>query len=455
MRSRPLPIIIAAAAIAATPLPSRAANELLRFDDPNGPGAAGIFGQTTDVEGDVLVIGAPNTLNGSRLASGQAHCFDLSTSPPTFRFSMFGPDTQTFSDFGGAVATDGVTIAVGDRNFNGPAIDSGKVYLFRVSDGSFIRSFAPATASTNDRFGTSVDVRGDFVLVGTFAKVQPSGVIGAADLYSVSSGQLIRSFTPDDTDAILFGDAVALAGSVAIIGARADPTQDTDAGSLYFFDRDTGAQLSKTYASDALARGDFAQSLDVCGTMLAVGGNNRAYVIDFTDPTNPIERSALSDPDVFSSYGRDVAICGDRLLVSKPLDDFAFNASGGVCMYDVSDPTSPQPIALLTQSDATENDRLGFSLDLNDDLLVIPAYTCDTTGTNDGAGYIFANAPDVTCDADVTGDGFTDVFDFAIIADSFGAGPGATFEQGDVTGDGFVDVFDFAVLADEFGCEAD
>ena len=56
------------------------------------------------------------------------------------------------------------------------------------------------------------------------------------------------------------------------------------------------------------------------------------------------------------------------------------------------------------------------------------------------------------CAGDVDGDGDTDVFDFADLASSFGAGPGATREQGDVTGDGFVDVFDFAELASDFGC---
>ncbi len=58
-----------------------------------------------------------------------------------------------------------------------------------------------------------------------------------------------------------------------------------------------------------------------------------------------------------------------------------------------------------------------------------------------------------TCEADITGDGKTNIFDFAELADNFGEGPGATRGQGDLTGDGFVDVFDFADLADDFGCD--
>jgi hypothetical protein len=57
------------------------------------------------------------------------------------------------------------------------------------------------------------------------------------------------------------------------------------------------------------------------------------------------------------------------------------------------------------------------------------------------------------CPGDVDGDGTTGMSDFAVLADHFGAGPGATREQGELTGDGRVDVFDYAILAFDFGCE--
>jgi CxxC motif-containing protein (DUF1111 family) len=56
------------------------------------------------------------------------------------------------------------------------------------------------------------------------------------------------------------------------------------------------------------------------------------------------------------------------------------------------------------------------------------------------------------CEADVNGDGVTDVFDFSDLAANFGAGPAATREMGDLTGDGYVDAFDFAELTADYGC---
>jgi hypothetical protein len=56
------------------------------------------------------------------------------------------------------------------------------------------------------------------------------------------------------------------------------------------------------------------------------------------------------------------------------------------------------------------------------------------------------------CPGDLDGDGDTDVFDYAVLAVNFGAGPGTTREEGDITGDGYVDIFDFGEMMADFGC---
>jgi hypothetical protein len=59
------------------------------------------------------------------------------------------------------------------------------------------------------------------------------------------------------------------------------------------------------------------------------------------------------------------------------------------------------------------------------------------------------------CVGDLDGDDDTDVFDFAMLADGFGAVGLQPFTGGDVNGDGAVDTFDFADLASDFGCGVD
>jgi hypothetical protein len=92
-------------------------------------------------------------------------------------------------------------------------------------------------------------------------------------------------------------------------------------------------------------------------------------------------------------------------------------------------------------------DGSGFTIDLNH----------EDDGESDfvdlGATLTITLLPGPPCPGDLDGNGVVDVFDFAILADWFGAGPGATPDQGDLTGDGWIDAFDFAILAADFGCE--
>ncbi len=62
-------------------------------------------------------------------------------------------------------------------------------------------------------------------------------------------------------------------------------------------------------------------------------------------------------------------------------------------------------------------------------------------------------APTPECPGDITGDGTTDVVDFAGLAANFGRTDVAPLTEGDLDGDGDVDVFDFALLATDFGCD--
>ena len=62
-----------------------------------------------------------------------------------------------------------------------------------------------------------------------------------------------------------------------------------------------------------------------------------------------------------------------------------------------------------------------------------------------------APPPPVVCVGDITGDGPTDVFDFAVLATNFGQVV-PTGMLGDLDDDADVDVFDFGIFASDYGC---
>jgi hypothetical protein len=101
----------------------------------------------------------------------------------------------------------------------------------------------------------------------------------------------------------------------------------------------------------------------------------------------------------------------------------------------------------------------GTNLDVpNGTLATSTLHFCRVIAEND-IGTIVASPGPVSfttaaCKADIDGDGDTDIFDFAILADVFGLSlddpqydPSA-----DLNGDDTVNTFDFAELADDFGC---
>ncbi len=76
-------------------------------------------------------------------------------------------------------------------------------------------------------------------------------------------------------------------------------------------------------------------------------------------------------------------------------------------------------------------------------------------GASDGSTAVIqrielATAP---CSGDIDGDGDTDVFDFGILARSFGTTSGASHADGDLDHNGAVDIFDFGDFALDFGCQ--
>lgn len=79
---------------------------------------------------------------------------------------------------------------------------------------------------------------------------------------------------------------------------------------------------------------------------------------------------------------------------------------------------------------------------------------CAANGLYAGDNTDCANSPcDQICQADLNGDGVTNVFDFGTFATNFGTTSGATRCTGDLNCDGIVNVFDFGMFATNFGCQ--
>jgi len=203
--------------------------ELFPDDASSGLG----FGLSIDALGDTALIGAPfGAAQGS--FGGAAYLFDLSTGQQLMK--LRAPDPRVGDDFGWAVAlTDTLAIVAAPTRGNDSVSDRGSVFFYDRATGQLVREIVPADAFSDWRFGESLAVDGDTLVVGA-GDAGPFENSGAAYVFELSTGVEQFKLVPRDADAgDRFGASVAIEGGRIAVGAPGDDELGADAGAVYVF----------------------------------------------------------------------------------------------------------------------------------------------------------------------------------------------------------------------------
>jgi|APTNR8051073442_1049403.scaffolds.fasta_scaffold08948_2 outer membrane protein assembly factor BamB len=269
------------------------------------PGIGDRFGEAVGISGRHVVVGSQYQDWGgvSNAQRGAAYFFDLDdpvVPNPIFPKELrenekFGSsDLQDGDQFGHSVAVSGGLAIVGALNEDGTgsiAAQRGAAYVFRLPSCEQWRKLTPTDPADGDRFGKSVAIENDLVLVGADSEDGSGSDRGAAYLFSLNSGNQIHQFRSSDTeDGDEFGTSVALSSGIALAGApleNGEGAQDCQRGAFYAFDAVTGAELEKFVASDTADGDQLGFSVALAGRVAVAGahlengeGSNRgaAYV---------------------------------------------------------------------------------------------------------------------------------------------------------------------------------
>lgn len=354
------------------------------------------FGSSVAISGSYAVIGAPYDSDDG-FGTGAAYIFDLTNGQQIYKLLAPVPDGGDY--FGGSVAIDGNRVIVGAAGIDDLGTASGAAFIFDLTTGLQVHMLTSSTGATQDHFGFSVDISGNFAVIGAYGDGPALDSTGAAYIFNVVTGQEIHKLKASDgEDEDQFGWAVAIEGNQAVISAYKDDDGGTDSGSAYIFDLPTGQELHKLTASDA------------SGT---------------------------------SYFGRSVAIDTEYAVIGAPLG--GNTGAGGVCyVFDRSTGTEQ---AMLYPSDEAITGWFGDSVAIDDGFTVVGAYLEDELANNAGAAYLFDI---VLCPADINGDGALDFFDVSAFLAAFAAGD----PMADFTNDGALDFFDVSAFLSAFatGC---
>ena len=224
------------------------------------------FGYSIDVDGTTAIIGAyfedlVNTPNNTNDA-GAAYIFDRDGAGNWNQTQKISSTNPHFADyFGYDVALHNNTAVIGsfgedyDLTQSNYMERAGTAFVFKKINGTWTKTdqLLANDREENDRYGSSVAIYGNHILVGAFADGDPSSSTstmwnraGAAYLYEEGTNnswyfvdKITSSIRHEDDN---FGNSVALSNSTILIGAPFESQDElngdtkTSAGAIYFFD---------------------------------------------------------------------------------------------------------------------------------------------------------------------------------------------------------------------------
>jgi len=362
-------------------------------------GAIDLFGYSVDLSGDTVVVGAfledssATGVNGNQSSnsapdSGAAYVFSRTGTTWTQQAYLKASNTGAGDDFGSAVAVSGNTILVGadledssatgvnGNQLNNSAADSGAAYVFIRSDGVWSQQsyFKPSNTGAGDRFGWSVTLSDDTLVVGALLEDSiAAGVNGnEADNSAPSAGAAyvfrlsdedwsqeayLKASNPGGSDQ--FGYSVAASDDRVVVGAWNEDSNATDvngdqtnnsalqSGAAYVFVRSDDEWTQEAYlkASNTGAGDGFGHAVAMNEDTIVVSaihedsnstgingnqasntaGDSGAVYIYVRDPEvgawSPQTYVKASNTGAMDYFGRSVALSGDTVVIGAWAED--------------------------------------------------------------------------------------------------------------------------------------
>jgi len=373
-----------------------------------GDAAAGdSFGHSVSISGDSVVVGAfEDGDNGSN--SGSAYVFTRSGISWSQEDKLTASDGATGDNFGIAVAISGDSVVVGAHQDDDFGSSSGSAYVFTRSGVSWSQQakLTANDAAADDRFGITVAMAGDSVVVGFFNDDDAGSDSGSAYVFTRSGNSWSHQAKLTANDAAaddIFGTSVAISGDSIVVGASQDDDGATNTGSAYVFTRSgaSWSQQDKLTADDAMAEDRFGISVAISSESIVVGaffddddGSNSGSTYVFTrSGTSWAQQAKLVADDAAADdwFGISVAISGDSIVVGAMLDDNGGTNSGSAYVFTRSGTLWSQQ-AKLTASDAVAFDQFGRSVAISSDSVVVAAHQDDDAGPSSGSAYVFTRS---------------------------------------------------------------
>jgi len=268
-------------------------------------GAGDRFGMSVALSGDTALVGAFWHTGPGGSGSGAAYVFVYDGQNWTQQAKLVANDSMTGDSFGLAVGLDGDIAIIGAPEVAG----RGAAYIFERSGTTWSQQVKwvqdPLVNASNDRFGSAVSVSAGTAVVGAYWDDEQALNSGAAFIYTRNeSGWFMNTkiLPPGGINEERFGISVDVSRNTLIIGSHFDNDQATYAGSAYIYvevSKDVWTFKEKLFWSQGRQSYYFGRSVAIWDSgygpyTCAVGapGANSTVIFDGDIPTTTTSTTA-------------------------------------------------------------------------------------------------------------------------------------------------------------------
>ncbi|WP_419931727.1 fibronectin type III domain-containing protein [Candidatus Poriferisodalis sp.] len=405
------------------------------------------FGTSVAMDGDTMVVGARYDDGGQ----GSAHVFVRQSGTWSQAAKLTAAERDSYDEFGLSVAIDGDTIVVGATRDDDGGWDSGSAYVFTKPAGGWASAsssvkLTASDATAGDYLGLSVAIDGDTIVVGASQLNNTGSDSGSAYVFTkptggwASASSSVKLTASDATVHNKFGQSVEIDGDTVVIGAPLDTDNDVSSGSVYVFTKPatgwvTAGGTVKLTPSDAAHGDQFGYSARIDGDTIVVGapgddddGPDSGSVYVFTKPAagwasaGGTVKLTASDGTEGDRLGYSVGIDGDTIVAGAINARGLWQRSGSISVFNK--PAGGWATASghyeLSAADGVAGDRFGWSVAIDGDTVVVGAPTTGDYGASSGSVYDYRLSDWVAVPASAPGEANAGSYTFIGV-------PGATY----------------------------
>ena len=371
------------------------------------------FGVGVSINNNLAIVGAPNddALNGSAYVFSR----ESETGQWSQEAKLCGPSESKINFFGGHVSISGNNAVVTGTLSDEKNRSKGCAFIFSknstTKEWTQTAQLIPENSDISQRFGCSVSICGDMVVVGDVGTNYPNEG-GVAYVFAKNSGGTnnwgqIAKLKPDvSTDFDYFGASISIFEEQVLIGAPGYGELNRTTGRAFLFAKNSGGtnnwgQVAELKSSNPQINASFGVSVSIHSERIIIGAdtdNNfkgRAYVFTFRKSSAQWEeQDVLFDPYGVKGdkFGNSVSMIGDVALIGSPGVDEKGHNSG--CAYiftkqNVDNNDSWKFMTKFVGKNTSAFDGFGSHLDMNGSSLIIAAPSNKAGGYSSGSAYIF------------------------------------------------------------------